>query len=84
MSVVRRRENPLLHNLLHLVRKQPDVRSCIQRLSNACMAGDISCKEGGRVLSPKLLAVVRKYTSTLRPLENLKLEFRFGIDVALL
>jgi hypothetical protein len=61
MSVVRRRENPLLHNLLHLVRKQPDVRSCIQRLSNACMAGDISCKEGGRVLSPKLLAVVRKH-----------------------
>ena len=60
MSVVRRRENPLLHNLLHLVRKQPDVRSCIQRLSNACMAGDISCKEGGRMLSPKLLGVVRK------------------------
>jgi len=61
MSIVRERENPLLHNLLHLVRKQPDVRSCIQRLSNSCMAGDIVCKEGGRALSPKLLAVVRKH-----------------------
>ena len=61
MSIVQRRENPLLHNLLHLVRKQPDVRSCIQRLSNACMAGDITCREKGRPLAPKLLALVRKH-----------------------
>ena len=61
MSIVQRRENPLLHNLLHLVRKQPDVRSCIQRLSNACMAGEITCREAGRPLAPRLLAVVRKH-----------------------
>ena len=61
MSIKAQNVQPLMHNLLHMVRKNPDVRTCILRISNACMAGEFDCRENQRPITPTLLKVIQKH-----------------------
>lgn len=61
MSIVQSTPSAMLHGLIHLVRKNPDVRTCIRRLLNACMSRDITCEERGKVLKPDLLKQIQKH-----------------------
>lgn len=61
MSITKQPVDPLMHNLLHMVRKNPDVRTCISRITNACMAGEINCRENRRPITASLLKVIRQH-----------------------
>ena len=61
MSMLQQQSHPLMQNLLHMVRKNPDVRTCIQRVSNACMAGDIQIRENQRPVAALLAKVIQQH-----------------------